>query len=102
MKDWDKLSDRIIDRLILVSLYGDGDKDIEKSWRRGNFNYCNSWADMGPIIERERLDIEASLTCDEWLCCKLDEDGFFIVAESHKNPLRAAAIVYLEMNGVKP
>lgn len=65
-------------------------------------DYCNSWADMGVIIERDGISLI------KWVN---DEDGYEAVLveyhghevvtgdlfSSHKNPLRAAAIVYLLM-----
>ncbi len=68
-------------------------------------DYCNSWADMGPLIFRTPIDIE----CDDTFF-----GDNFIAGESlwvahnpngshyhHKNPLRAAAIVYLMMENEK-
>lgn len=63
-------------------------------------DYCNSWADMGPIIVEYRIDIY------------FDDFGYAEACKSwnygqglefkDKNPLRAAAIVFLMMKGVKP
>jgi len=55
-------------------------------------DYCNSWADAGPIIETGNI----SLTCHQ-------SRGFWAAIfnrkcmEQHENPLRAAMIVFLMM-----
>lgn len=76
--------------------------DVNKNYHW--FDFCNSWADAGPIIERNSIGIEkeVSICCD--LCNDLYETGnweathatrdFFF---SHKNPLRAAMVVFLMM-----
>lgn len=51
-------------------------------------DYCNSWADMGPIIESERINVVANQSA--WVARK----GFYDAR--HTKPLRAAAIIYLE------
>lgn len=53
------------------------------------FDPCNSWADAGPIIERERITLDSDI--DVWFarddnCC-----------HTHENPLRAAMVVFLMM-----
>lgn len=94
MNDWNKLSDRIINRRIFVSLYGTGDKDMERLWDRGNFNYCSSWADMGPIIERNKMG-------GHW--GRVDKRYYFAMSPCEKfmyagkDQLRVYAIVYLMM-----
>jgi len=56
------------------------------------FNPCNSWSDMGPIIEREKIGIHVGKVAPNmWFA--LSRDEWFV--ENDKNPLRAAAIVYL-------
>jgi len=55
----------------------------------------SSWSDMGPIIERERIDVQ-------WcgggaLCLALDKGRLDSFMFRDGNPLRAAAIVYLMM-----
>lgn len=62
----------------------------------GIFDYCNNWSDAGPIIVEHRINIE----WHEW------KNGIFrpyaLNNETMKscydtNPLRAAMIVFLEM-----
>lgn len=57
-------------------------------------DYCNSWADAGPIIEKHRIAIEPAKQSEVW-AAQHDEFTFFY---AHKNPLRAAMIVYLMMH----
>lgn len=54
-------------------------------------DYCSSWADMGSIIESERINVVANQSA--WVARK----GFYDAR--HTNPLRAAAIIYLELLG---
>lgn len=65
-------------------------------------DYCNSWADIGPIISQERIGL--NFIFDEWEAHngEIDQGGTIICSiwYPHKNPLRAAAIVYLMSKGV--
>lgn len=63
-------------------------------------NYCNSWADMGPIIESENICISPVVVQEPdgfsqfkelWEAESMLGTGPFFNSE-HKNPLRAAAI----------
>jgi hypothetical protein len=63
----------------------------EVTGKRGD--YCNSWADAGPIIENNHIGIEHDGDC--WLCVCFSENGSF--ESEHDNPLRAAMIVFLMM-----
>lgn len=57
------------------------------------FNYCNDWADIGPIIEREKIDLTAIE--DGW-----EANGYFyVISALAKTPTKAAALCYLKMNG---
>lgn len=58
---------------------------------RSIFNPCNSWADAGPIIERERITITSALRRDWWDAIDISAD----IEVRHVNPLRAAMIVFL-------
>lgn len=57
-------------------------------------NYCNDWAYGGLIIQNAKISLiktdDDCWTASEW---KNDENEIW-----HKNPLRAAMIVYLKMN----
>ena len=62
-------------------------------------DYCNNPADMWPIIVDNGISIHAQDDYfDTWEATGKQVND----SASHKNPLRAAAIVFLEMNGVKP
>lgn len=55
-------------------------------------DYCNSWGDMGPLIEESRIAIEP--------CGNMIEGNYWIAEYppcqvKHKSPLRAAAICWL-------
>lgn len=60
-------------------------------------DYCNNPADIWPIILNNRLMITPDQTQDLWMV-----RSFHTVRVVCQNPLRAAAIAFLEMNGVKP
>jgi len=67
-------------------------------------NYCNSWADAGPIIEKHMICLAADVFAQP-------QDGGKWVAQPaygwqherirHDNPLRAAMIVFLMMQEQK-
>lgn len=70
-------------------------------------DYCNSWADMGPIIAENRLHLNPNP--EGWMAMGYTEttleDGTICLGNEisfDARPLRAAAIVYLMMNGVNP
>lgn len=68
-------------------------------------DYCNNWSDMGPIIDKHEITMKAPNynQVDHWevsSCIFTDGLGFCYGAD-HKNPLRAAAIVYLLMHHEK-
>lgn len=60
---------------------------------RGRKNYCNSWADAGPIILSNRIGLEPAIKGSRWVA----QNGYFKNAEANENPLRAAMIVFLMM-----
>jgi len=63
---------------------------------RGRKNYCNSWADAGPIIEKKRISIEFDGDETAQWCHTISCEGLYgIVYQS--NPLRAAMITFLLM-----
>jgi len=68
------------------------------------FDPCNSWSDMGPLIDEHGISM--SPVGDVWMANNYNPSsaGSFRTQTFayHKNPLRSAAIVFLEMNGVKP
>lgn len=67
--------------------------------------YCSSPADMWPIIADSRISIEtADIINGEltWEAFCLFVDDWRSARHKNANPLRAAAIVFLIMNGAKP
>lgn len=123
---WDDVSDLSINKVI---------KEIEKSKRRAEWvewnvsngmaeadaaalidhpdtiytiqvpDYCDSWADMGPIIYQHSislvLDGDYNTAVNNFECFSGEGGGFAGDYEyEHASPLRAAAIVYLMMNGI--
>lgn len=67
-----------------------------KYTKNGLHDYCNSWADAGPIIEARRIHLNP-LYASDW-CATTECDSF---REINKNPLRAAMIVFLMMQESK-
>ena len=98
-EDLEKLSDDRINREIMDLIYGVGDSDIERARKRGRFNYCNNWSDMGPLIAGCNITLidPTSLGCEEWQAGKFYTDFAPDIQVQDKKPLRAAAIVYLLM-----
>jgi hypothetical protein len=58
----------------------------------------NDWGEMGPLIESHKIALEPrkSLPKLGWMASFSDVDY-----SNHKNPLRAAAVVYLLIKGEK-
>ena len=64
-------------------------------------DYCNDPAVMMPIVIKEKINLISS-TGDLWGASWNDGGGKWSIDDykhHHKNPLRAAAIVYLKMKG---
>lgn len=109
MTDYSKLSDREIDRLVLNIIYGvhANDEDIQGCWSRGGFKYTSDASDAWPIIVDNKISI-VSLD-NKWIAAPVDAviDGitgdsevcFYASCDavSDANPLRAAMIVFLQM-----
>ena len=62
--------------------------------RSGVKNYIKYWGDIGPIIEREKIDLKA--LSDGWYAGGYDL-GFSARADT---PTKAAALCYLKMKGI--
>lgn len=68
-------------------------------------DYCNNPSDAWPIIVKEGISIAFDTNEDEWLAWgdfEFDQCGWDMINEptlyhSHANPLRAAMIVFLQM-----
>lgn len=76
----------------------EGKPDVGVEWNEDtgypskSFDYCNSWADAGPIIQNNGIGL------------KRQSNGLWVSAQSgglwpiyHENPLRCAMIVFLMM-----
>lgn len=79
-----------------------GKPDVGVEWNEEtgypikSFDYCNSWADAGPIIEKHRIAIKpVALYVGgyRWFA-SVGEDDLAIKA-ADQNPLRAAMLVFL-------
>ena len=62
-------------------------------------DYVNNWADIGPIIEREELDITCWGT-NKWSANNSDSKLAFY-KEYAETPTKAACLCYLKMKGVE-
>lgn len=59
------------------------------------FDFCNSWADAGPIIEKNQISLDAIYEGGpRWLSFAGEDSEF---RQTDKNPLRTAMIVFLMM-----
>jgi hypothetical protein len=56
-------------------------------------DYCNNWSDIGPIIEREKIEI-VTFGWDGWLAMRNEK-------ARAETPTKAAALCYLKMKGVE-
>lgn len=111
-----EMSDFEINKAVAIALghkcyYGDGSFTnglmgssvvVKGNGVIGAVNFCNSWADAGPIIEQNKIslafdgvewwaDDKAKFICDDYVW-KVD-------GEASRNPIRAAMIVFLMMQG---
>jgi hypothetical protein len=98
MTDYSKLSDREIDRLVLNTIYGvhADDKDIQGCWSRGGFKYTSDASDAWPIITGNKIDINWGDDVHPALKGAVIASRGKLSA-THDNPLRAAMIVFLQM-----
>ena len=70
-------------------------------------DYCSNPQDAWPVILKCEIDILSPSTnaTENWFAGFFDPHSIAVAEDIKiydKNPLRAAMIVYLEMNGVKP
>jgi hypothetical protein len=92
--NYSELSDDKINLQVFERLFGNigEDRDMLRVWQQGKFQPCNSWADAGPIIEKENISLIFGF--GHWDA--MSPDGESLQAEE-VNPLRAAMIVFLMM-----
>lgn len=72
--------------------YENEPKDVSEGFSSQpcDFNPCNSWADAGPIIEKENISLTCHQSRDEWAAIFNRH-----AMAAHRNPLRAAMECYL-------
>lgn len=100
MTDYGKLSDREIDRLVLNTIYGvhADDKDIQGCWSRGGFKYTSDASDAWPIIVENGISLECIIVNRHEKTWRAQFKPAYVKYHmNHKNPLRAAMIVFLQM-----
>lgn len=100
MTDYSKLSDREIDRLVLNIIYGvhANDKDIQGCWSRGGFKYTSDASDAWPIIVDNGISLECIIVNRHEKTWRAQFKPTYVKHHmNHKNPLRAAMIVFLMM-----
>ena len=59
-------------------------------------DYCDSWSDIGPIIERELIHLYPQIK--DWIAECYGESDVEAYADT---PTKAAALCYLKMKGVE-
>lgn len=82
--------------------FGKPDVGVEWDERTGyptkSFDFCNSWADAGRIIEENKITL--AFDGGEWWADSaaywVDGNEWQITGESHHNPLRAAMQAFLK------
>lgn len=91
MKNYSHMSNAEITESVAMALYGKLSRGTQERIANGEFDYCDSWADAGPIIQKNKIPInpvssywQAGAGIDKPLVCDI-------------NPLRAAMIVLLMM-----
>ena len=118
MKDYGKMSDFEINKLIAVELAPNGYIGINESQRSDSevvvktengegctknsyADYCNNPSDAWPIIHGNDIMLNPNCADELWKAeqgFREKPSGFYDVATAHnKNPLRAAMIVFLMM-----
>lgn len=100
MTDYSKLSDREIDRLVLNTIYGvhADDKDIQGCWSRGGFKYTSDASDAWSIIVDNGISLECIIVNRHEKTWRAQFKPAYVKHHmNHKNPLRAAMIVFLQM-----
>lgn len=103
MVDYSKLSDFEINSLVSAHLWGSVcavDGIVLHNEKDGEFNPCNNPSDAWPIIFENKIMLSPRCADDEWKAeIYLGREDIFdnYASAWHKNPLRAAMIVFLMM-----
>ena len=59
-------------------------------------NYCSNWSDIGPIIEREKIDVTVNESGNGW-----EANTFFFESKTTaETPTKAAALCYLRFKEI--
>lgn len=83
--------------------FGDAGLAVVKT-TEGSFNYCNSWADAGPIIAENKITILTDETTEEWSAAVVQDfcdERAFKYSNCAGSPIRAAMITFLMMREEK-
>lgn len=100
MSKWQDKSDFEINKAVHSKLYGKPKNEFDSFFSAlPTPNYCNDAAFAWPIIVGNLISLSDPITvgyCGNWLASKTAQGEHFDCLD--KNPLRAAMIVYLEMN----
>ncbi len=96
MTNYNDMPDFEINKLVRIALHGEPITDLDKFFFPCP-DYCNSWSDMGPIIDREKICLEHHSYTWEASLAGYEQSlrRRFVEPQMNDNPLRAAAIVYL-------
>ena len=85
------MTDAEINLAIAKIEYPDRDWLLHKNGNIAHgYDYCKYWSDIGPIIEREKIDLEPLV--DGW-----SAGGYALEVYAHaETPTKAAALCYLK------
>lgn len=112
MKTWDDLSDFDVNKAVAIAVghkcyydrgnYTNDGKNVVVKGKGvvGWFDPCNNWADMGPIIDKNNITTGPCSSGKKMAASY--RGGFDDIVFFDNKTCRAAAIVFLMMNGVKP
>lgn len=96
-----KLSDFEINTLVSAHLWGSVcsvDGVVLHNEKDGPFDPCNNWSDAGPIIVDNGISLECVVVNRHLKTWRATFKPAYIKSScTHTNPLRAAMIVFLEM-----
>lgn len=93
--DYSQLSDFEINKRVFNIL---NDLGWYKNRNVGIFDYCNNWSDAGPIIVDNGISLECVVVNRHLKTWRATFKPAYIKSScTHTNPLRAAMIVFLEM-----
>lgn len=112
MKNYAEMSDFEINKMAALALgespfisqcinFGCGESPVPVGFGNcmRNVDYCNNWADAGPVILENKIGIETTALSSEWMARtrSTNMSNMMFRCSKHKNPLRAAMIVFLMM-----